>query len=86
MERSRLCDTVWTPEMWEMSGGFRHEPVESTRVVDKQGTQLRLHPGAETAITEIKTQRRWQEAWNIFFIFFYFFGIWSAHYSSPHHS
>lgn len=57
-----LDDTVWTPEMWEMSGGFRHEPPESTRVVDKRGTQLRLHPGAERAIAEIKTARGWQEA------------------------
>jgi hypothetical protein len=45
-----------------MRGGFRCEPPESTRVVDKGGTQLRLHPGAEAAITELQTARRWAEA------------------------
>lgn len=45
-----------------MAGGFRREPPESTRVVDKRGTQLRLHPGAQAAITEMKTERKWEVA------------------------
>ena len=57
-----LDDTVWTPEMWEMTGGFRYQPLGSTRVVDKAGTQLRLHPGAELAIREIKSSQKWIDA------------------------
>lgn len=58
-----LDETVWTPEMWETRGGFVRMPPGSTRVVDRDGTRLRLHPGAELAISEMRCTdvARWSD-------------------------
>lgn len=57
-----LDDTVWWPEMYMTAGNFHFEPPGSTRVVDRLGEELTIHPGARVAIEEMLNRPRWRRA------------------------
>ena len=57
-----LDDTVWWPEMYMTAGSFHCEPPGSTRVVDRLGEELTIHPGARVAIEEMLNRPRWRRA------------------------
>jgi len=45
-----------------MAGRFVRDPPGSTRVVDRLGTELTIHPGARIAIEEMLNRPRWRRA------------------------